>query len=162
MILYLYTSLIRLLNFFKYFQGIRDSQCTSETQYLKIKLWNRLNFLAWLSHCKGVQSTEMIFFGILVNFCFLFRHLLYSLIIFQDLLEFSEGNIKDLGVKNAAHRARIVSSLVALKSKYQKGKSNFFVFKNFIVFRVTIFWKIITGLSCHFSVPIESSSKVYI
>uniref|UniRef100_T1HFZ8 SAM domain-containing protein n=1 Tax=Rhodnius prolixus TaxID=13249 RepID=T1HFZ8_RHOPR len=38
----------------------------------------------------------------------------------EDLLEFSEGNIKDLGVKNAAHRARIVSSLVALKSKYQK------------------------------------------
>ncbi|XP_073987360.1 breast cancer anti-estrogen resistance protein 3 homolog isoform X2 [Rhodnius prolixus] len=40
----------------------------------------------------------------------------------EDLLEFSEGNIKDLGVKNAAHRARIVSSLVALKSKYQKGQ----------------------------------------
>ncbi|XP_067001303.1 breast cancer anti-estrogen resistance protein 3 homolog isoform X2 [Anabrus simplex] len=39
----------------------------------------------------------------------------------EDLLSFSEEDIKDLGVKNSAHRARIVSSLVALRSKYEKS-----------------------------------------
>ncbi|XP_063234266.1 breast cancer anti-estrogen resistance protein 3 homolog [Bacillus rossius redtenbacheri] len=39
----------------------------------------------------------------------------------EDLLSFSEADIKDLGVKNSAHRARIVSSLVALRTKYEKG-----------------------------------------
>ncbi|XP_024082121.1 uncharacterized protein LOC112126716 [Cimex lectularius] len=39
----------------------------------------------------------------------------------EDLLQFSEAEIKELGVKNAAHRARIVTSLVALKDKYEKG-----------------------------------------
>ncbi|CRK86454.1 CLUMA_CG000245, isoform A [Clunio marinus] len=33
----------------------------------------------------------------------------------EDLIELSESDIKDLGIKNSAHRARIVSSLVALK-----------------------------------------------
>ncbi|KAF6215238.1 hypothetical protein GE061_009990 [Apolygus lucorum] len=40
----------------------------------------------------------------------------------EDLLEFTEADIKEMGVKNAAHRARIVSSLVALKEKYNKGQ----------------------------------------
>nr|CAD7207332.1 unnamed protein product [Timema douglasi] len=40
----------------------------------------------------------------------------------EDLLSFSEADIKDLGVKNSAHRARIVSSLVALRTKYDKSK----------------------------------------
>lgn len=39
---------------------------------------------------------------------------------FKDLLQFSEGKIKELGVRNSAHRARIVSSLVILKNKYEK------------------------------------------
>ncbi|XP_047000876.1 breast cancer anti-estrogen resistance protein 3 homolog [Schistocerca americana] len=39
----------------------------------------------------------------------------------EDLLTFSEEDIRDLGVKNSAHRARIVSSLVALRAKYEKS-----------------------------------------
>lgn len=35
----------------------------------------------------------------------------------EDLISFSESDIKDLGVKNSAHRARMISSLVALKGK---------------------------------------------
>jgi hypothetical protein len=33
----------------------------------------------------------------------------------------SEGEIKDLGVKNAAHRAKIVSSLRILREKYERS-----------------------------------------
>lgn len=36
----------------------------------------------------------------------------------EDLINFSESDIKDLGVKNSAHRARMISSLVALKGEY--------------------------------------------
>lgn len=35
----------------------------------------------------------------------------------EDLINFSESDIKDLGVKNSSHRARIISSLVALKGE---------------------------------------------
>jgi hypothetical protein len=42
-------------------------------------------------------------------------------IVLQDLLTFTEADIKDLGVKNSAHRARVVSSLVALRTKHEKG-----------------------------------------
>lgn len=35
----------------------------------------------------------------------------------EDLISFSESDIKDLGVKHSSHRARIISSLVALKGK---------------------------------------------
>lgn len=42
--------------------------------------------------------------------------------VVQDLLTFTEADIKDLGVKNSAHRARVVSSLVALRTKQGKGK----------------------------------------
>lgn len=49
-----------------------------------------------------------------------------SISYLQDLLDFSEANIKELGVKNSAHRARIVSSLVVLKKKYNKGKTLIF------------------------------------
>ena len=35
----------------------------------------------------------------------------------EEMINLSESDIKDLGVKNSAHRARIVSSLVALKGK---------------------------------------------
>lgn len=38
----------------------------------------------------------------------------------EELIYFTEGDIHKLGVKNAADRARIVSSLVALRSK--RGK----------------------------------------
>lgn len=41
---------------------------------------------------------------------------------FQELLWFSETDIKELGVRNSAHRARIVSSLVALRAKYERGE----------------------------------------
>jgi hypothetical protein len=44
------------------------------------------------------------------------------IIVVQDLLTFTEADIKDLGVKNSAHRARVVSSLVALRMKHEKGK----------------------------------------
>lgn len=38
----------------------------------------------------------------------------------EELINLSESDIKDLGVKNSSHRARIVSSLVALKGKKMK------------------------------------------
>lgn len=40
---------------------------------------------------------------------------------------FDEADIKQLGIRNSAHRARIVSSLVALRDKHQRGpgKLNF-------------------------------------
>lgn len=34
-----------------------------------------------------------------------------------ELIEFSERDIKNLGVKNSSHRARMISSLVALKGE---------------------------------------------
>ncbi|XP_075214377.1 breast cancer anti-estrogen resistance protein 3 homolog isoform X2 [Lycorma delicatula] len=41
----------------------------------------------------------------------------------EELLESTESDLKALGVKNASHRARMVSSLVALRAKYEKGKA---------------------------------------
>ncbi|XP_076436953.1 breast cancer anti-estrogen resistance protein 3-like isoform X2 [Babylonia areolata] len=41
----------------------------------------------------------------------------------EDLLYATEGEIRDLGLKNGAHRAKIVSSLRILREKYEKGKS---------------------------------------
>jgi len=38
----------------------------------------------------------------------------------QDLLMLSEADIRDLGVRNGAHRARIVSSLVMLREAQQR------------------------------------------
>ncbi|KAK6616909.1 hypothetical protein RUM43_014879 [Polyplax serrata] len=38
----------------------------------------------------------------------------------EELLNISEGKIKELGVKNSAHRARMISSLLVLKKKYDK------------------------------------------
>lgn len=35
----------------------------------------------------------------------------------EEMMSFNESDIKDLGVKNSAHRARVVASLVALKGK---------------------------------------------
>lgn len=40
----------------------------------------------------------------------------------EELLHYSEADIKELGIKNSSHRARIVSSLLALKIKYEKSK----------------------------------------
>lgn len=39
----------------------------------------------------------------------------------EDLLYLDEADIKALGVKNGAHRAKIVSSLVILRNKYEKS-----------------------------------------
>lgn len=39
----------------------------------------------------------------------------------EELLYLCEADIKQLGVRNSAHRARIVSSLVALRDKYERG-----------------------------------------
>ncbi|KAL3224974.1 hypothetical protein MRX96_049391 [Rhipicephalus microplus] len=38
-----------------------------------------------------------------------------------EILWMSERDVKDLGVKNGAHRAILVSSLIVLKRKYDKG-----------------------------------------
>ena len=38
----------------------------------------------------------------------------------EELMSLNESDIKDLGVKNSAHRARVVASLVALKGKILK------------------------------------------
>ncbi|KAK3087173.1 hypothetical protein FSP39_002571 [Pinctada imbricata] len=39
----------------------------------------------------------------------------------EELLNLTETEVKDLGVKNGAHRAKIVSSLRILKEKYERG-----------------------------------------
>lgn len=39
----------------------------------------------------------------------------------EELMYFCEADIKQLGVRNSAHRARIVSSLVAFRDKYDNG-----------------------------------------
>lgn len=39
----------------------------------------------------------------------------------EELMYFCEADIKQLGVRNSAHRARIVSSLVAFRDKYEHG-----------------------------------------
>ncbi|KAK8766856.1 hypothetical protein V5799_006364 [Amblyomma americanum] len=39
----------------------------------------------------------------------------------EEILWMSERDVKDLGVKNGAHRAILVSSLIVLKRKYDKG-----------------------------------------
>lgn len=39
----------------------------------------------------------------------------------EELMYFCEADIKQLGVRNSAHRARMVSSLVALRDKYEHG-----------------------------------------
>jgi len=43
----------------------------------------------------------------------------------QELLTLSEGDIRELGVRNGAHRARLVSSLVMLReAQLRQGKSS--------------------------------------
>ncbi|XP_055295653.1 breast cancer anti-estrogen resistance protein 3 homolog isoform X3 [Sitodiplosis mosellana] len=42
----------------------------------------------------------------------------------EELIYFCEADIKQLGVRNSAHRARIVSSLVAFRDKYEHGSSS--------------------------------------
>jgi SAM domain (Sterile alpha motif) len=37
----------------------------------------------------------------------------------EEMIDLNESDIKDLGVKNSSHRARIISSLVALKGENQ-------------------------------------------
>lgn len=39
----------------------------------------------------------------------------------EELIFLCEADIKKLGVRNSAHRARIVTSLVALREKWEKG-----------------------------------------
>ncbi|XP_061163743.1 breast cancer anti-estrogen resistance protein 3 homolog isoform X2 [Saccostrea echinata] len=39
----------------------------------------------------------------------------------EDLLNLTEADVRDLGLKNSAHRAKIVSSLRILKEKYERG-----------------------------------------
>ncbi|XP_041368185.1 SH2 domain-containing protein 3C-like [Gigantopelta aegis] len=40
----------------------------------------------------------------------------------EELLNIHEAEVRQLGVKNSAHRAKIISSLRILRDKYQKGK----------------------------------------
>ena len=42
--------------------------------------------------------------------------------VLQDLLYLSEVQIRDLGLKNSAHRAKVVSSLRILKEKYERTR----------------------------------------
>ncbi|KAJ6633670.1 hypothetical protein Bhyg_16596 [Pseudolycoriella hygida] len=39
----------------------------------------------------------------------------------EELMYFDEADIKQLGIRNSSHRARIVSSLVALRDKHRSG-----------------------------------------
>lgn len=48
----------------------------------------------------------------------------------KELIDFNESDIKELGVKNSAHRARMVASLVALKGKEFKIEKKNFSFLN--------------------------------
>ncbi|XP_026688391.1 uncharacterized protein LOC113472800 [Diaphorina citri] len=40
----------------------------------------------------------------------------------EEILHFTEVDVKEMGVKNAGHRTRMVSSLKALAAKYEKGQ----------------------------------------
>ena len=55
------------------------------------------------------------------------RHLL------QDILHLTESNIKDMGVKNSAHRAKISSSLVILREKFHGRKYRVYEIDGFLV-----------------------------
>lgn len=62
----------------------------------------------------------------------------------EELMYFCEADIKQLGVKNSAHRARIVTSLVALRDKYERGQNGKFITSKtllciFITFITNIF-----------------------
>lgn len=48
-------------------------------------------------------------------------HLNYFLKFFKDLLNLTEADVRNLGLKNSAHRAKIISSLRILKEKYERG-----------------------------------------
>lgn len=43
----------------------------------------------------------------------------------EEILHFGEVEMKELGVKYAGHRTRMVTSLKALAAKYEKGKDRF-------------------------------------
>lgn len=43
-------------------------------------------------------------------------------IYLQDILWMSERDLKEIGIKNGSHRARMMSSLTILKGKYNKCK----------------------------------------
>ncbi|CAO1367711.1 unnamed protein product [Diamesa hyperborea] len=56
----------------------------------------------------------------------------------EDIINLSESEIKELGIKNSAHRARMVSSLVALKESFAiKTRSGSFRRKNRFSLAVT-------------------------
>lgn len=44
----------------------------------------------------------------------------------EELLEFSEADVKDLGVKISSHRAMIISNLTLLRAKYH-GRAKIFI-----------------------------------
>lgn len=44
----------------------------------------------------------------------------------EELLEYSEADIKNLGVKKSSHRALIITSLTRLRAKYHGTLSRFF------------------------------------
>lgn len=41
----------------------------------------------------------------------------------EELLSLSEADIKQMGVRNSAHRARMVSNLLVLREKYHQAKN---------------------------------------
>lgn len=43
----------------------------------------------------------------------------------EDFLDFSEVDLKNLGIKKSSHRAIIMTRLTVLKAKYNKGKCNY-------------------------------------
>lgn len=51
----------------------------------------------------------------------------------EELIYFCEADIKQLGVRNSAHRARIVSSLVALRDKHERGMYSYARYGRFLV-----------------------------
>lgn len=59
---------------------------------------------------------------------------------------FCEADIKQLGVLSSAHRARIVSSLVAFRDKYEHGKLN----KNAVIAILHVFMPIIVYIMFFF------------
>jgi hypothetical protein len=81
-----------------------------------------VQYPAGKNQCFGVLSSWHVQLPHLVQVSALSGSVLMFIIVVQDLLTFTEADIKDLGVKNSAHRARVVSSLVALRTKHEKGK----------------------------------------
>lgn len=105
---------IRLTSAFFHFPGVAWSFRFASLNKKKMVITNlpHLDINEWLKRLElpDYEDNFRKFFGV------------------EDLINLSESEIKDLGVKNSSHRARMVSSLVALKGK---KRNDFLEFEGF-------------------------------